>query len=370
MKSGSFGRARAALVVAGLGAAFGVLQATMLWVGLKQEANLPFTPSLPRLLAWQVLSWGTWCLLAPAILWLGAAVPPEKRARWLAVQLPAGLAASVLHAAAGTLIAAAARPWGPRGSQGPLLGQILGRVTNTLHLELLVYLAILGSGYAVDYYRRFRDRELRTAQLESRLAEARLDALRLQLQPHFLFNALHTVAGLVRQGESPAAVEMLARLSGLLRATLEGGGRSLVPLSEELALAEHYLSIQEVRFADRLRVERAVDASLLDAEVPPFLLQPLLENALRHGLGLKARSGSLRLVAERAPGGLRLEVHDDGRGLAREGEPPVDGVGLANTRARLEQLFGAAARLELLPRDGGGAIARVTVPLSRSPGAA
>jgi signal transduction histidine kinase len=357
------GRARAALLVAALGAAFGALQATTIWMGLKQEPNLPFTPSLPRLLLWQVPSWGAWGLLAPAVLWLAAAVPPDRRGRWLAVHVPAALAASALHGTVSGLLAAWAQPWGPHKVE-PLLPLITGRIRASLHFELLTYFVILGAAYAVDYRRRFRDRELRTAQLEGRLAEARLESLRLQLQPHFLFNALHTVAGLVRQGENAAAVEMLARLSGLLRATLDGGGRALVPLSEELALADHYLSIQEVRFADRLRVERAIDAGLLGAEVPPFLLQPLLENALRHGLGLKARSGWLRLVAERTAGGLTLEVHDDGRGLAADGDVPVEGVGLANTRARLEQLFGAAARLELLAREGGGAVARVTLPLA------
>jgi LytS/YehU family sensor histidine kinase len=177
------------------------------------------------------------------------------------------------------------------------------------------------------------------------------------------------VAGLVRQGENPAAVEMLARLSDLLRATLDGGGRPLVPLAKELALAELYLGIQQVRFADRLRVERAIDPSLLEAAVPPFSLQPLLENAVRHGLGARAGSGLLRIVAERTVDGLCLEVHDDGRGLTHASERPVEGVGLGNTRSRLDQLFGDAARLELVPRPGGGAIARLVLPLSTPPAA-
>ncbi len=362
------GRLRATLVVAGLGAAFGALQGTLLYVGLRQEPGLPVQPSLPRFVVWQVLSWLVWGALAPAILELAARVRPERPLRWVAVHLPAALAASTFHAAAGVAVMRAVSPFGRREAR-PFTGELLGRVTSTLHFELLVYLAIVGTSYAVDYYRRFRDRELRAAQLETRLTEARLESLRLQLQPHFLFNALHTVAGLVRQGESPAAVEMLARLSDLLRATLEGGGRPLVPLAKELALAELYLGIQQVRFADRLRVERLIDPSLLDAEVPPFVLQPLLENAVRHGLGARAGAGLLRIVAERAGADVCLEIQDDGRGLGHASGPPVEGVGLGNTRARLDQLFGASARLELLPRPEGGAIARLTLPFTTRPGA-
>lgn len=357
------GRLRASLVVAGLGAAFGALQGTLLYVGLRQEPGLPVQPSLPRFVVWQVLSWLVWAALAPAILELGARVRPERPFLWIAAHLPAALAASAIHAAAGVAVMRAVSPFGHR-SERPLADDLMGRMTSSLHFELLVYLAIVGTSYAVDYYRRFRDRELRASQLETRLTEAKLESLRLQLQPHFLFNALHTVAGLVRQGENPAAVEMLARLSDLLRATLDGDGRPLVPLAKELALAELYLGIQQVRFADRLHVDRAIDPSLLDAEVPPFVLQPLLENAVRHGLGARAGAGLLRIVAERSGDGLCLEVHDDGRGLGKTPGPPVDGVGLGNTRSRLEQLFGASARLELLPRPGGGAIARLTLPLT------
>jgi len=365
----SAGRLRATLAIAALGAAFGALQGTMLYVGLKQEPSLPFQPSLPRMLVWQVLSWLVWGALAPAILELGARVRPDRPARWLAIHLPAALVFSTVHAAAGIAVMAATSPFGTRRAR-PLSEELVGRITSSLHFELLVYTAIVGASYAVDYYQRFRDRELRAAQLEGRLAEARLEALRLQLQPHFLFNALHTVAGLVRQGENPAAVEMLARLSDLLRATLDGGGRPLVPLAKELALAELYLGIQQVRFADRLRVERAIDPSLLDTAVPPFALQPLLENAVRHGLGARAGSGLLRIVAERTADGLCLEVQDDGRGLAPASGNPAEGVGLGNTRSRLDQLFGSAARLELVPRPGGGTIARLVLPLSTSPAAA
>ncbi|HKF42828.1 MAG TPA: histidine kinase [Thermoanaerobaculia bacterium] len=362
------GRSRATLVVAVLAAAFGALQAATISIGLKQEANLSFQPSFARMLAYQIVAWLVWGAIAPLIFELGERFRPERPVRFVAVHVPAALAASMLNAAVGVAAIAVFRPFGA-SPQGRVLPRLVGRFTNSLPLEFLIYGVILGAGYAVEYYRGFRDRELRAAQLERRLAEARLEALALQLQPHFLFNALHTVAGLVRQGENTAAVEVLARLSDLLRATLQGSGRPLVPLSEELALADLYLAIQQVRFADRLRVERAIDPELAKAAVPPFVLQPLLENAVRHGLGARSDAGSLRIVAERAGEGerFRLEVHDDGRGIEGPPSERAGGVGLSNTRARLAEIYGEAAKLELLSRAEGGVVARLTLPVIPAP---
>ena len=371
--------ARRAAAGAAITIVLGFLQGTMLWLGLRSEGTT--IPGLrpERLVLWQVLGWSTWAVLAPAILALGARVRPEpRRLRWFAVHVPAAAACAALFSAGMVAASRLVQPWGPSGLDRPFFMEVIRHATSFLHLGLLAYFGILGAGYALDYYHRFRERELRAVQLETRLANARLEALRLQLQPHFLFNTLHTAAGLVRQGETDAAVETLARLSDLLRVTLEGEGRQLVPLAEELRLADLYLGIQQVRFSDRLRIERAVDETLLPALVPAFVLQPLLENAVRHGIGRRAAAGTLRVVAERAAeGGLRLEVHDDGEGLdgepatpggaAAPGADPPDarheGVGLANIRARIAELYGGAARLELLPRPGRGAIARVTLPL-------
>ena len=371
--------ARRAATGAAITAILGALQGTMLWLGIRSEGTT--IPGLRPggLVLWQVLGWMTWAVLAPAILALGARVRPEPgRLRWFAVHVPAAAACAALFSAGMVAASRLVQPWGPRGLDRPFVMEVLGHATSFLHLSLLAYFGILGAGYALDYYHRFRERELRAAQLETRLANARLEALRLQLQPHFLFNTLHTAAGLVRQGQNDTAVETLARLSDLLRVTLDGEGRQLVPLAEELRLADLYLGIQQVRFSDRLRIERAVDETLLLAPVPAFVLQPLLENAVRHGIGRRAAPGMLRVVAERAAEGrLRLEVHDDGVGLGAErptlagaaatgGDRPGDrheGVGLANIRARIAAIYGGEARLELLPRPGRGAIARVTLPL-------
>jgi hypothetical protein len=380
--------ARRAAAAAVLTLALGVLQGTMLWVGIRSERTVIPGLRLERLVLWQALGWTTWALLTPAILALGARVRPQRRLRWLAVHVPAAVACAALFSTGMVAVSRLVRPWGTSGQGRPFAMEVVGHGTSFVHLSLLAYFGILGAGYALDYYGRFRERERLAAGLEARLATARLEALRLQLQPHFLFNTLHTAAGLVRQGENDAAVETLARLSDLLRTTLDGAGRQLVPLAEELRLADLYLGIQRVRFSDRLRLEREVDETLLEAPVPPFVLQPLLENAVRHGIGRRAAAGTLRLVAAReGRDRLRLEVHDDGVGLAEgadgggtgesgrgaapeAGPRSAEGVGLGNTRARLAALYGGAAALELLPRAGGGAIARLTLPLAGAPAAA
>ena len=372
--------ARSAAIGVAITLALGALQGAMLWLGLRSEGvEIPgLRPE--RLLLWQMLGWTTWAILAPAILALGARVRPERPLRWSAVHLTAAALCAFLFSSGMVAASRLAQPWGARDDGQSFTMEVIGHGTSFLHLSLITYFGILGAGYALDYHRRFRERELRAAQLETRLANARLEALRLQLQPHFLFNTLHTAAGLVRQGDNAAAVETLARLSDLLRVTLDGEGRQLVSLAEELRLADLYLEIQQVRFSDRLRIERAIDETLLAAPVPAFVLQPLLENAVRHGIGRRAAAGTLRVVAERAGADrLRLEVHDDGVGIGgAEGgadaaaAPPGsgegrrsrgEGVGLANIRARIAQLYGGEAGLELLARPGGGAIARVTLPL-------
>jgi len=384
---------RSRLPLAALAFAYGLalLQAAMVYTGVRQEGGLPPGATFGTFARWQLLSWSGWALLAPLVLALGTRLRPERPARWLALHLPCALAASALSNLAGALATRLVHPWGPEMAREPFAPAYLGRWTSTLHLDLILYFAILGAGYAVDYYRRFRERELRAAQLESRLAQARLETLRLQLQPHFLFNTLHAVGGLIRQGESEAAIETLTRLSDLLRVTLAGEGRPLVPLGEELAHTDLYLEIQRIRFADRLSIEREVEPGTEAIPVPAFILQPLVENAIRHGIARKAGAGRLRLTARREGERLRLEVRDDGVGIAAE-EPAASGaragvpsgsanepgaaarfagvglpgVGLANTRERLVQLYGDRASFELLPDPEGGTVARLLLPLAEA----
>jgi LytS/YehU family sensor histidine kinase len=207
-------------------------------------------------------------------------------------------------------------------------------------------------------------REVREAQLETRLAHARLEALKMQLHPHFLFNTLNAVSVLVRKGENRAAVRMIAGLSDLLRLALDRSGAQEVTLEEEMHFLDRYLTIEKIRFGDRLRVSVDVPRDALDARVPNLVLQPLVENAIRHGIAPVPGAGRLDIRADVHGKTLRLRVLDDGAGV--DGAPPASaggGVGLRNTRERLRQLYGDRFRLELLPGRGRGTEAVLEIPL-------
>ncbi len=230
-------------------------------------------------------------------------------------------------------------------------------------LNLLTYGAVLGAYHALEYRHRVREEEMRAVRLESDLHQARLEALRMELHPHFLFNTLNTVASLVEQQRYDDAVLMLARLGELLRTTLDHGGDQQVPLERELEFLEIYLEIVRTRYSDRLSVELAVAPDTRGALVPTLILQPLVENAVRHGVALRTGPGRIVVAARRDDGRLELTVADRAEGTAvAAGSPRGNGIGLANTRRRLEQLYGPAASLRLEPLEE-GAGTRVTVGL-------
>jgi LytS/YehU family sensor histidine kinase len=243
-------------------------------------------------------------------------------------------------------------------------------------VELGALLEILGAraALALDNARLYaevreaHEHELRTTQLEVRLTEARLEALRSQLNPHFLFNALNTIAMLVRRQANPDALRGIVGLSQLLRQVLDRREAALVGLGEELALVEHYLAIEQLRFRDRLQVRMEVAPEALGARVPSLLLQPLVENAVRHGIGARQEAGWVRIVGRREGDRLRLEVRDSGPGFPPgwESRSPL-GLGLANTRERLLNLYARDHRLELGNAPSGGAVVTVTIPFQAVP---
>lgn len=226
--------------------------------------------------------------------------------------------------------------------------------------DLAVYAFILLGWTAAEWYRRYRDRELRAAQLETSLQEAKLLALRSQLNPHFLFNALNSVSALMHR-DVDAADAMLARIGELLRLTLASDGSHEVRLHEELELLEHYLDVERIRFAERLAVTVDVPSSALAAHLPPFSLQPLVENAIHHGVASRARGGRVTISARQVNDRLQLRVTDDGPGLGMS--PPLrEGVGLRNTRDRLRQMYGEAQQLAFRRPESGGLEVLVEVP--------
>ena len=293
--------------------------------------------------------WYAWAALSPFILWFAQRFPLERGARvrrWLA-HVAAGVFFSVLKMAlevGGFYLAA---------------GVVRAVTLPQLHSNLLTYGAIVGVIYAVNYYRKYRAHELRASQLAAQLSQAQLQALKMQLHPHFLFNTLHAMSTLVHK-DAVAAERMIARLSELLRATLDNAGAQEVPLQQELELLERYLEIERTRFPDRLRVEINVTPETLPAFVPNLILQPLVENAVRHGIATRATAGTITISAYRAEGQLVLIVRDNGPGLAASNGK--EGVGLLNTRARLQQLYDEAQTFAIENDLAGGAVVRLTFP--------
>jgi two-component system, LytTR family, sensor kinase len=320
-----------------------------------------------RVFSWGTLMWLTWAPLTPVIVWFARRFSLIDGA-WkknLLVHLPAFLATSVLHSAAATVITLSIDPFdGLDDSPKTFWPRFLGRAQGSFRSDLLIYGGVIGICYALDYYRKYREREILASRLEAQLAQAQLDSLRMQLHPHFLFNTLNGIVGLVRDNKNQAAVSMLVGLSDLLRHTLEHSSRQEVELREELSFIKLYLSIQEMRFSDRLRIEFDIDPATAKALVPNLILQPLTENALRHGIAGTAASGVVGITSAVENGHLRLMVYDNGGGLPDDWQMKGStGIGLANTAARLQQLYDDNHQFDIRNRDEGGVEVLIIMPL-------
>ena len=311
-------------------------------------------------LASALADWYMWALLTPAILALGRRYP-LVRAGWWWRSLPALFVAGLVITAIKIALRAGLGQLVPGLPTMPLRVVVLAQ----FHIQVATFWVILGIGAAFEYYAKFRERELRASQLESRLAQAQLDVLRTQLQPHFLFNTLHTISAFMQEGEIEAADRMISRLSDLLRLALESAGAQEVPLRQEMDFLARYVEIQQIRFQDQLRVALDVPDELLDAYVPSLILQPLVENAIKHGVTRRAEGGEVTLTVARENGALRVTVRDDGPGLPSTGLSPHSGsgVGLSNTRARLEQLYGDRHRFSVGNHPDGGVLVELSIPL-------
>jgi sensor histidine kinase YesM len=301
--------------------------------------------------------------LTPAVLWLGRRLPIEKpfRLQRVALHILLSLSFSVVELALETVCF----------NQLGLLASIMKGsfrigfpilLVAGFHENIITYWAVLGIQAGSRYYRGYQERELHASELRMQLVRARLSALKMQLQPHFLFNTLNAIMVLVRQQKGPQAEEMLSRLSDLLRCVLDDVESQQVSLSRELEYVRLYLSIEQVRFRDRLGVEISADPAVLDAAIPHMGLQPIVENAVRHGIGRNAAAGTIRISASLGNAVVKIEVRDDGPGLPGAGVADGRGIGLVNTRARLQQLYGESAKLTLENGRSGGAVATMTLP--------
>jgi sensor histidine kinase YesM len=330
------------------------------------------TPWQHHLTSWMAGVW-MWFLLTPAVLWLGRRFPLERGRLWRHIPLHFLLSVLIgfIELAVEAFILRSARVF-PAIMTG-YAATLMFLLVIGFHQAVLTYWFIIAVQYGFGWYNRSEERrrealrlQLHSSELEKKLVEAHLGALKMQLQPHFLFNTLNAITVLVRQQQGRQAEEMLSRLSDLLRRVLEDVEAQEVPLSRELEYLELYLSIEQVRFQDRLRVKVAVDPECLDAAVPYMALQPIVENAIRHGIGRSSSAGSLAISACRSDASLVIEIVDDGPGLTGQ-STSRRGIGLANTRARLEQLYGASAQLTVENGPTGGAVARVILPYHFAP---
>lgn len=311
------------------------------------------------LIVWLICAF-LWFAATPLILWLARRFPLERH-RWLRSALVhlaagAGLSFVLLWLYVLIMFQLGLEP----GQQ--TLRAFRGQLVSSFHSEVLTYWMVIGLTHGIDYYRKYRERELRASQLETRLAQAQLHALKMQLHPHFLFNTLNSISVLMTE-DVTAARRMLTRLSDLLRASLENVGTQEVSLREELEFLKNYLEIEQTRFHDRLTVRMEIEPGALEARVPNLILQPLVENAIRHGIASRAQPGLIEIHAARENGIVQLKVRDNGPGLGSASpETLIKGIGLSNTQARLKQLYGSAHNFEIRPASGGGLEVAISFP--------
>jgi two-component system, LytTR family, sensor kinase len=341
---------------------FGLVCASAVYWEVRTHGHSP-----ALIFAVTLLTWWAWAAATPLVGWLGRRAPLVPFS-WRAglVHVAAAAVVGLLHIAWWIGLAVWVRPFDNMGNTDFWTG--VSESLDKLFFEAMIYTAVLGTTYAVDSQRRLRQREIAALQLEKSLAHASLHALELQMQPHFLFNTLHAIGGLVRKGRSSDAIDMIAGLSDLLRYSLDNAGQHLVPLHREVDVLRRYLDIQRIRFPDRLTVEIHVPDDIARACVPAMMLQPLAENAIRHGIEPASARGRIEVRAWRDGDELHLELSNSGVLLdePRTGRPS-EGIGLRNTRARLEQLYGTRQRFRLANRDG-DVVASLTLPFEEEPG--
>ena len=325
-------------------------------------ASMGSPESWAQLLAWNVTISFVWSLLTPVVYALARRFTFDRSSWKLA--LPVHLIASAVLTLAGAALIVSLFPlvtWRPE-THAPFLAHTFSRAL----MDLQRYWYVVLITQAIGYYDKYREREVQSSQLEAQLAYAQLEVLKIQLEPHFLFNTLNSIAALARN-DGLAAEHMTLQLADLLRCSLDAVGIHEVQLSRELTFLQKYIDIQQTRFQDRLHVEMDIQPHTLYALVPNLLLQPLVENAIRHGIGPRLAPGWIRISTRQVFDELWMEISDNGLGLTHHrGPTPPDGVGLRNTRARLQQLYNDDHQMTLEDQPGGGCVVKIHIPFRES----
>jgi two-component system LytT family sensor kinase len=341
------------LIVFGASTGIGLLFVFQNYVGMSQEST---QYKWNELLAGLLSYWYVWALLFPFIVWLArhyplGAGPTARSLRW---HIPAFILVPVLHIALYSLFLHAVD-----GDERPYLKTSIMLMKSGLFFRYLTYAFLLATSYSIDYYRHYRERELRTSRLEAKLVEAQLQSLKSQIHPHFLFNTLNAISSLMHKNVE-AADEAISRLADLLRATLEMNGAQEVTLRQELDLLKQYIEIEKLRLGERLIVEIDVQKEAEEAMVPNLVLQPIVENAIRYGVATQSRTGKVTVSACSVGKRLEMRVSDDGPGLPEHFE---EGIGIGNTRARLRQLYGMNQSFLMTEGSPGGLCVTLQIPL-------
>jgi two-component system LytT family sensor kinase len=323
---------------------------------------------LMSVLAWELAYWPVWAAISPLIFRLARRFPIEQT-NWLRnlfINIFAGLFITVAHRAIYLFIAWLLYIASDNSIES--LSYLFHRLfLFNLPTGFMSYGVILLVSHAINYYKRLRDEELKATELKAELAEAQLQAaqaqlqaLKMQLHPHFLFNTLNSISALLDE-DVEKADEMLARLGDFLRLTLENSGAQMIALRDELEFLRHYLEIEQVRYQDRLSVEMHIEPEVLDAQVPNMILQPIIENAIRHGISQRIGNGYIKICATHKDNTLHIEVQDNGPGIVLS-EKAKAGVGLGNTIERLKQAYGAAHSFDIKTAPIGGTLVTLTIP--------
>jgi two-component system, LytTR family, sensor kinase len=330
---------------------FALVNATQIVAGMRAVG---MQHAWSRLFITVLASWIVWLLATPLVLRLGHRYPPTRWRpihTWF-VHLAACFAIGAIYSLWAAGLQMTLQPWGYMLVTG--FGKTaFSTFYGEFHLFLILYAAILAIDYTLESKRQLAERETEAARLSEQLSRTQLAALRRQLEPHFFFNTLNAIAGLVRENRNDDAVSMIAGLSDLLRRVLDDSGKQEVSLGEEMEFLETYLEIQKTRFAERLRLSVNVPKEFLSARVPSLILQPMVENAIEHGIEKRAAGGLLRIGAVRDNGFLTLTVYNDGPSIPDDWEELRAGVGIANVRSRLQTLYGASSKLNIQNREQG-----------------
>ena len=346
------------LFAASFWALCGLVSGIQIWISMRTHGH-----SGPLLIGYYLLVWEAWLLPTMVVLWLARRFPlVPVRGGPVLVHALAAIVIGIVHETYWIALLVSIRPFDRMNIDlSKVQRSWMDRYLECLPVELSMYCLVLGFSLALDYYGRYRERALQAAELEASLADARLHALELQIQPHFLFNTMNAITSLVRTHRNDEAVAMIAGLSELLRYTLDHAGTQRVRLEEELGVLERYLEIQRVRFPDRMTFRVDASAEARRSAVPTLILQPLAENAVRHGIAPSASAGIVEVRAFRKAEHLCIEVFNSGS-LAGS---PRQGIGLSNTRERLRHLYGEGWTFGL-ESVSGGVMASLSIPWSES----